>query len=114
MAFRDAAGVIREYVSWEQCLLASDRQQQRIPNLPSDPGHPSDVLLLVPALMTRLCLGRERIRLVSLGYPTGKKLLMHTSPSKAWTAHREQDHSDRRECFLIENSSLKAIDEVRV
>lgn len=41
LTFRYAAGVIREYVSWVQCLLASDRQQ-RIPNLPSDPGLPSD------------------------------------------------------------------------
>lgn len=32
VAFRYAAGVIREYVSLEQCLVASDRQ--RIPNLP--------------------------------------------------------------------------------
>lgn len=33
LAFRYAAGVIREYISREQCLMASDRQQ-RIPNSP--------------------------------------------------------------------------------
>lgn len=76
------------------------------------------VLVLDPALMTRLCLGRDRVlcALCHLVFSKGKKLSMHTSQRKAGTGYRDQDHSDRRgqECFLIENSSLKPVDEVRV
>lgn len=113
LAFRNAAGVIREYVSREQCLKVSDRQQS-ISDLPSDPGLPSDVLLLVPAPMTRLYLGKGSVvscvtelfnRQEALDAYVTKESMHCTG------AHREQDHSDKRQYSLIENSSLKAINE---